>query len=77
MSSPGYRVAVKVSGIVAVSDRELVTSAREGDRIAILIRGFDIEAIEDGVWRQEHEITPLAVDIEGVARNRRWWQFWR
>jgi selenocysteine-specific translation elongation factor len=77
VSSPGNQVAVKVSGIEDVSGRELVTSASAGERIAMFIRGFDIEAIEDGIWRQEHEITPLAVDIAGVARIRHWWQFWR
>jgi translation elongation factor EF-Tu-like GTPase len=77
VSSPAHEVSVTVSGIESTSSRKLVSRAKTGDDVAILVRSFDIDEIEDGVWRQEHEITPLAIEISGAKADRRWWQFWR
>jgi translation elongation factor EF-Tu-like GTPase len=77
VSSPAHEVSVEVSGIERTATRKLVSSARSGDDVAVLVRDFDIEEIEDGVWRQEHEITPLAIEISRAAPERQWWQFWK
>jgi translation elongation factor EF-Tu-like GTPase len=77
VSSPANEVSVTVSGIESTSSRKLVSRAKPGDDVAILVRSFDIDEIEDGIWRQEHEITPLAISIFGATAERRWWQFWR
>jgi translation elongation factor EF-Tu-like GTPase len=77
VSSPAQSVSAEVSGIERTATRKLVSSARSGDDIAILVRDFDIDEIEDGIWRQEHEITPLAIEISRAAPEGRWWQFWK
>ena len=77
VSSPERRVTVRVAGIERTETRELVTSAQAADDIALLVRDFDLGSIEDGIWRQEQEITPLAIEISRPLGAGRWWEFWK
>jgi translation elongation factor EF-Tu-like GTPase len=77
VSSPGNAVWVEIAGIERSATRELVSTARANEDVAILVREFDLAEIDDGIWRQEHEITPLAVEITRPVMDKRWWQFWK
>ncbi len=77
VSSPGNRVTVRISGIERTETRELITAAAAGEDVALLVRDFDLASIADGIWRQEHEIVPLAIEISRPAGAVRWWEFWK
>lgn len=72
--SPNQAVRSRVVGIEA--DRESVHSAKAGDQVAVLLRGFSPESVADGLKRVGDPPAWQVVELALHGVPKPWWQFW-
>ena len=75
VKSPGQNVSAKVAAIEEFGTKNILSSARTGVEIAILVRNLNLNAINKG-WKigEKDMLAPVALKV--CNDSRPWWQFW-
>jgi elongation factor Tu len=73
--SPSKMARGVVAGLEKLGTREIIRSAKKGDKVGICVRLLSIDQIDDGVERLEpFGWKIVSLRLRGVRRP--WWKFW-
>jgi elongation factor Tu len=73
--SPSKIARDVVAGLEKLGTREIIRSAKEGDKVGICVRGLSLDQVDDGVQHLE----PFGWKIVSLTLRsvkRPWWKIW-
>ena len=73
VNSPDTATELRIDGLEI--DREIVSTAREGDEVALLFHDLAAQALGGGI-RQSETGDYEVVDLVVTSARRPWWRFW-